>query len=62
MMKKNKNAIYAKTCDGSKEILLFHVRAIENKIYFTYEKNNKIIAQKSVEEVLRDIYFMPNVS
>lgn len=61
-MKKKKNGIYAETCDGSKEMLLFHVRTIEGKIFFTYEKDNKIIARKSMDDVLREIYSMPNAS
>lgn len=61
-VQKHKNGIYAKTCDGSKEMLLFHVRTIEGKICLTYEKAGKIIASKPVDEVMREIYSASSAS
>jgi len=59
---KHKDGIYAKTCDGSKEMLLFHVRTIDGKICFTYEKGGQIVASKPMDEVMREIYAMPSAS
>lgn len=59
---KHKDGIYAKTCDGSKEMLLFHVRTIDGKLCITYEKGGKIVAFKSMEEVMREVYSMSNAS
>lgn len=55
-MKKIKHAIYVKTCDGNKDILMFHVRKIDDRIYITFEKNSKIIAQRPMDDILREIY------
>lgn len=59
---KYKDGIYVKSCDGSKEILLFHVKTIDGKLSITYEKDGKVIASKPMDEVLSEIYAMPRAS
>lgn len=59
---KHENGIYATTCDGSKELLLFHIRTIDGVICFTYEKGGQVLASKPMDEVLREIYTKPTAS
>lgn len=56
--KNHSSAIYAKTLDGSKELLICHVRLIDGKRCITYEKDGKVLAYKPMEEVIQEVYQM----
>lgn len=61
-MQRHRDGIYARACDGSKDMLLFHVRTIDGRICFTYEKGGEIIAFIPMDEVMREVYAMPKAS
>lgn len=56
------NGIYAKACDGGKDRLLFCVRKIDGKVCLTYEKDGKVVAYSTMEEVMREIITMSEAS
>lgn len=64
LMKKRRNehGIYANGIDGEKDVLLFYVRDIDGRKYVTYEKGNKVLAMKPVDEVIQEIFIVKPAS
>ena len=64
LMKKRRNehGIYANGIDGEKDVLLCYVRDIDGRKYVTYEKGNKVVAMKSADELIKDIFLVNPVS
>ena len=54
--RRNEDGIYANGVDGEKDVLLFYVREFDGRKYVTYEKGNKVVARKAVDELMKEIF------
>lgn len=56
MGKRLKDGIYAKSCNGSTDQLLFRKAMIDGRLYIAYIKNNVVVALKDWNEVSKEMY------